>query len=118
MIDRSGYLGLQLLYCTLVRALKGDVQKKGREGGGRGREGKGVGVGGREGRRGEGEGGQRGEVKRKGRRERQGHNGTIRLRRHCIPGLCFGEWVLWEHVHFGVSQINLISFQNKLKLEI
>ena len=28
MIDRSGYLGLLLLYCTLVRALKGDVQKK------------------------------------------------------------------------------------------
>ena len=33
-----------------------------------------MGVGGREGRRGEGEGGQRGEGKRKGRRERQGHN--------------------------------------------
>ena len=77
-----------------------------------------MGGGGREGRRGEGEGGQRGEGKRKGRRERQGHNGTTRLRRHCIPGLCFGEWALWEHVHLGVSQINLISFQNKLKLEI
>ena len=91
----------------------------GREGGGRKGEG-GKGSWGRVERRKEreGEGGQRGEGKRKGRRERQGHNGTIRLRRHCIPGLCFGEWVLWEHVHLGVSQINLISFQNKLKLEI
>ena len=57
-----------------------------------------MGVGGREERRGEGEGGEE-----KGRRERQGHSGTIRVRRHCIPGLCFGEWVLWEHVHLGVS---------------
>ena len=29
MTDRSGYLGLLLLYCTLVRALKGDVPKTG-----------------------------------------------------------------------------------------
>ena len=62
MIDRSGYLGLQLLYCTLVRALKGDVQKK-REGGGRKGEG-GKGSGGRRERRKERE--------RRGRAERGG----------------------------------------------
>ena len=72
-----------------------------------------MGVGGREGRREEDREG-RGRERKEGETAR----GTIRLRRHCIPGLCFGEWVLWEHVHLGVSQINLISFQNKLKFEI
>ena len=66
--------------------------------------------------------GRRGRAERGGEEKRKegetGHNGTITLRRHCIPGLCFREWALWEHVHLGVSQINLISFQNKLKLEI
>ena len=46
---------------------------------------------------------------------RDGHNGTIRLRRHCIPGLFRG---MEACPLIGESQINLISFQNKLKLEI
>ena len=82
---------------------------RGKEGGGGGREG-----GGRERRRdgegregvGRGERGKEREGQREGRgREKEGGERETGaqwinkiLRRHCIPGLCFGEWVLYEHV--------------------